>query len=192
MKNRFMFIRNLIVCLLLLFNIEAFTHPTVEPCTHILPFLKPICLRMNKVWTEGDNHIYFSGYAWHNRFTYSRDKIHSFNEAAWGGGVGKGLFDEKGNWHALGFIGFLDSHSQLEPVLGYTYLKVANLDNNFKFGLGFTAMITARSDTNHFIPFPGALPWATLFFKKFAVSATYIPGFNNNGNVMYVLGQYTF
>ncbi|MDI1351658.1 MAG: lipid IV(A) palmitoyltransferase PagP, partial [bacterium] len=114
------------------------------------------------------------------------------NEAAWGGGFGKGLFDEKGNWHGLSVIAFLDSHSNIEPAAGYTYLKVASLGQELKAGLGFSLLITSRADINHNIPFPGALPWASIFFKKITLSATYIPGFNNNGNVMYLLGKYTF
>ena len=49
-----------------------------------------------------------------------------------------------------------------------------------------------RPDLNKGIPFPGALPWASLFYKKTTLAATYIPGFNHNGNVLYLLAKYTF
>ena len=106
--------------------------------------------------------------------------------------VRTGFFDEKGNWHGLFTYAFLDSHKNVEPVAGYAYLKVATISNNWKAGVGYTILITARPDLNKGIPFPGALPWASIFYKKVTLAATYIPGFNHNGNVLYLLGKYTF
>ncbi len=111
------------------------------------------CKRIHQIWTKGENEFYLSGYAWHNRYTYSKEKIKTYNEKAWGGGLGKGFYDEKGNWHALGAIAFLDSHSKIEPAAGYTYLKVAHLNTNFNIGGGFSILATRRSDTFNGIPF---------------------------------------
>jgi palmitoyl transferase len=164
-----------------------------EPtCSHWLSFIQPACQRLHQIWTEGSTDLYLSGYAWHNRYTYSPERIKRYNENAWGGGLGKGLFDEKGNWHGLYAIAFLDSHSDVEPTAGYAYLKVASLNEDVKAGIGFTLLVTARSDINHYIPFPGALPWASVFFKKATLAATYIPGSSTNGNVLFILGKYSF
>jgi len=80
----------------------------------------------------------------------------------------------------------------MEPVAGYAYLKVANFSNNLKAGVGFSVLVTSRSDILHRIPFLGAVPWAGLFFKKVALKAAYIPGSLTNGNVLYLVGTYTF
>ena len=180
------------ILLFISFNSSAATEKLQESCVNWVSILKPFCQRIHQIWNEGDNDVYLSGYAWHNRYTYSPEKIRSYNEAAWGGGLGKGLFDEKGNWQGLFAVAFLDSHTKLEPTAGYAYLKVANLNKDLKAGLGYSLLITARSDINNYIPFPGVLPWASLFYKKAAIAATYIPGTSTNGNVLYILGKYSF
>lgn len=184
--------KKLIGCLLLLLTTASFATEQTEHCAHWKSFFKPMCQRLRQVWSEGNNELYLSGYAWHNRYTYPAEKIKNYNENAWGGGLGKGLFDEKGNWHGLFAFAFLDSHSNVEPVVGYAYLKVATIHKDLKAGLGYTVLVTSRPDINHNIPFPGALPWASIFYKKVTLAATYIPGFNHNGNVLYVLAKYTF
>lgn len=186
--------KKLIATILIMCTLTAFAASDEQdkPCSHWASFFKPVCQRLHQIWTEGDTELYISGYAWHNRHVYSREKIDSYNELASGGGLGKGLFDEKGNWHGLYAIAFLDSHRHIQPAAGYAYLKVAHLSKNLKAGIGYTALLTSRVDINNSIPFPGALPWASVFFKEFTVAATYIPGFNNNGNVLYILGKYTF
>lgn len=182
----------LLTSLLLLCSINIHAESSPDYCPKWHSFLKPVCQRLNQVIREGDGELYISGYAWHNRYVYSREKIHSYNEQAWGGGLGKGFFDEKGNWHGLFTYAFLDSHKNVEPVAGYAYLKVATLHKDLKAGLGYTILITGRPDLNKGIPFPGALPWASIFYKKVTLAATYIPGFNHNGNVLYLLAKYTF
>lgn len=168
--------------------------PKSGECTYWLSPFKPLCHRLNQIWKEGDNELYLSGYAWHNRFTYSAERIRErhYNELAWGGGFGKGFFDEDGDWHGLYAFAFLDSHRKLEPTAGYAFLKVAHFGKEFKAGLGFSVLLTARSDILHYIPFPGAVPWAGLFYKKVSLKAAYIPGSSTNGNVLYLVGTYSF
>ncbi|MBI2785022.1 MAG: lipid IV(A) palmitoyltransferase PagP [Legionella longbeachae] len=203
-----------IISLLIVFSFNAFSNPSTiahppssndlnkspirieksNDCKYWLPIFKPFCHRLHQIWTEGNNELYLSGYAWHNRFTYSSERMRErkYNELAWGGGFGKGFFDEKGNWHGLYAFAFLDSHRKVEPTAGYAYLKVAHLSKNFKAGLGFSILVTARPDILHYIPFPGAVPWAGVFYKKVSIKAAYIPGSSTNGNVLYVVGTYTF
>ena len=184
--------KKFIASLFFFIHLNAFAQETQENCSHWLSFFKPMCQRLHQIWNEGDKELYLSGYAWHNRFTYSHEKIKEYNEAAWGGGMGKGFFDEKGNWHGLFAFAFLDSHSNVEPAAGYAYLKVVSLPGALKAGICYTVLVTSRTDINHNIPFPGALPWASIFYKKTTLAATYIPGFNHNGNVLYLVVKYTF
>lgn len=183
----------LISSVLLMYSINTFAAlSSQETCPHAVSWFKPLCQRLDQLWNEGNAELYLSGYAWHNRAVYSSEKIRSYNEKAWGGGLGKALFDEKGNWHGLYAFAFLDSHSRVQPVAGYAYLKVAHLQRGLKAGIGYTALVTGRSDLNKGIPFPGVLPWASIFYQKTTLAATYIPGFNHNGNVLYLLLKYTF
>ncbi|WP_419421123.1 lipid IV(A) palmitoyltransferase PagP [Legionella sp. D16C41] len=162
-----------------------------EHCMKQPYWLKSTCQRLYQIWEEGNNELYFSGYAWHNRYTYSPKRIKTYNEQAWGGGLGKGLYDEKGNWHGLSIIAFLDSHKNIEPALGYAYLKLIPVNNETQFGLGYSILITARPDIFHNIPFPGILPWASVSYRRLTLLATYIPGAQGAGNVLYIIGKWT-
>lgn len=186
--------KKLIIGLLMLLSCNAFSAVEQSSCAHWMSLFKPICQRFHQIWTEGNTELYVSGYAWHNRYTYGREVLRKkkYNELAWGGGLGKGFFDEKGNWRGLYAIAFLDSHKNVEPAIGYAHLWVASLTKDFKAGVGYSVLITARPDILNNIPFPGAVPWAGVFFKKLSVKAAYIPGSSSNGNVLYLVGAYTF
>ena len=186
--------RTIIVGLLMLFSVNAFATENPQNCTYWLPLFQPFCHRLHQIWNEGNTDLFFSGYAWHNRYTYSQKRLRRkrYNEWAWGGGLGKGLVDEKGNWHGLFAFAFLDSHKNVEPVIGYAHLYLASLNKDFKVGLGYSILVTARPDIFYNIPFPGAVPWAGIFIKNVSVKAAYIPGTSKNGNVLYVIGTYSF
>lgn len=186
--------KKIIISALLLYSLNTFAAEEQPSCGRWVSFFKPVCQRLHQIWTEGHTDLYLSGYAWHNRYTYGHAVLRkkNYNELAWGGGFGKGFFDEKGNWHGLYAFAFLDSHKNLEPVTGYAYLKVASLSKDFKAGLGFSVLVTSRPDILHSIPFPGAVPWAGIFFKKLSIKAAYIPGSSSNGNVLYLVGTYSF
>ncbi len=184
--------KRLLSGILIFCSMHTYAAEQKEACSHWMSLLKPICQRLKQIWTDGDTEAYFSGYAWHNRYIYSPEKIRKYNENAWGGGLGKGLFDEKGNWHGLYAIAFLDSHSDIEPVVGYAHLWVSSLTDNLKAGIGYSILVTARSDINNYMPFPGAVPWAAVFYKKVTVAASYVPGNSSNGNVLFIVGKYTF
>lgn len=179
-----------IILLLCCFQQVAFADEQQSPCAGWPALLKPICLRPYQTWTQGDNELYGSGYAWHNRHYYDRARARTYNENAWGGGLGKSYYDENGNWHGLYAIGFLDSHKHVEPTAGYAFLKMLHLNDNARVGLGYTLLVTQRPDIFNGIPFPGALPWMSLNYRRFSVSGTYIPGSKNVGNVLFLLAKW--
>ncbi|MDI9817977.1 MULTISPECIES: lipid IV(A) palmitoyltransferase PagP [unclassified Legionella] len=185
MKNFF------ISLFLLTFSSISFAN-SQEACSGWPPWFQSGCRRLHQLWNEGNNELYVSGYAWHNRFTYPRDKVDSYNELAWGGGLGKGLYDEDGDWHGLYAIAFLDSHKNVEPAAGYAFLKVAHLGPNTRLGAGYTILVTMRPDIFNNVPFPGVLPWISLNYRHLTLSATYIPGSGHAGNVLFLLGKWTF
>ncbi len=152
---------------------------------------KSVFERIRDIWMHGDNELYLTGYAWHNRYTYPREKLKSYNEIALGGGLGKGFYDNDGDWHGLYSFAFLDSHKNIQPVVGYSFLKVSNLNDLWRFGVGATVFITSRADIFHRIPFPGALPWISLNYQRATLSATYIPGSRGAGNVLFLVAKCT-
>ncbi|ASQ47474.1 lipid IV(A) palmitoyltransferase PagP [Legionella clemsonensis] len=184
--------KTLISFFLLIFLSCAHANQYYEACGGWFSWFRPICYRMHQLWHEGHHELYLTGYAWHNRYTYPKYKIKSYNELAWGGGLGKGLYDEKGDWHGIYALAFLDSHQNIEPALGYAFLKVAHLSENTRLGAGYAVLVTARPDILHGIPFPGILPWISLNHRTLTLSATYVPGSGREGNVLFILGKWTF
>lgn len=129
--------------------------------------------------------LYIPVRTWHNRATYDRSKIDSYQENPWGAGIGKYYIDDKGNQHSLYAMVFRDSHNDWEPITGYAWQKnfYPTSSRDFRLGLGYTIFVTARSDYSY-IPIPAALPLAAIEYKNFALQGTYIPGFSeNSGNV---------
>lgn len=155
---------------------------------------KIINQQLKDILCQNTMDLYFSGYAWHNRMAY-RNKILNtkhYNELAWGGGIGRSLFNGHGNWQGLYAFMFLDSHRDLETVTGYAHLFTRRYNPNIKIGVGYSMLLTSRSDTFHYIPFPGLVPLLGIFIKQLSIKASYIPGRINHGNVLYLVGTYNF
>ena len=145
--------------------------------------------RLTQIWTEGQNELYVPSYAWHNRMYYTPSKINNYNENPWGGGLGKSFYDEAGDWHGLYAFAFLDSHKNVEPVVGYAFLKEIHINENLRLGGGYGILVTARPDILHNIPFPGALPWVSLNYRRVSLCATYVPGKHDIGNVLFLIAK---
>ena len=175
--------------LLIIWLPNAFAQDKV-PCGTSPRWFKSACHRLHQVWTEGDDEFYLPAYAWHNRYTYSQERLNTYNEHPWGTGLGKSFYDEDGDWHGLYAFAFLDSHKNIEPVVGYAFLKVLHINENTRAGAGFGILATARPDIFHNIPFPGALPWVSFNYRKASLSATYIPGAQGAGNVLFLILKY--
>jgi palmitoyl transferase len=184
--------RFFLFCLLCLSSWPSFAVEATSECQKWPSWSKHACHRLHQIWEQGHNELFFSGYAWHNRYRYDQDRIGRYNELAWGGGLGKGFYDEDGDWHGLAAIAFLDSHKNLEPAAGYTFLKVYHANDYTRLGAGFALLVTSRPDIFHSIPFPGILPWFTFNYRQASVCLSYVPGPRNVGNVLFILGKWTF
>ena len=165
---------------------------TASECQRWPAWSKHACHRLHQIMNEGDTELYVTGYAWHNRYTYTPERISLYNELAWGGGFGKGFYDEDGDWQGLAAFAFLDSHSHVEPAAGYGFVKMLHLNDNTRIGIGYSLLATMRSDILHGVPFVGALPWFTFNYRKASFCATYIPGAVGAGNVLFILAKWTF
>lgn len=182
--------KRILTCFLWFFYLNAnVVHASAE-CRGSPGWFKPVCHRLHQIWNEGDNELYVPSYAWHNRYLYPEYKIKTYNENPWGGGLGKSFYDEKGDWHGLYAFAFLDSHKNVEPVVGYAFLKTLHLNENMRLGGGYAVLVTARPDIFHNIPFPGVLPWASISYRRLSVAATYIPGAQGAGNVLFLITKY--
>lgn len=158
-------------------------------------FLSHVRHRLQQIWFEGRPELYMTGFAWHNRYFYTKETIQKkqYNEFAMGGGLGKGFIDEGGDWHALYAMGFSDSHRNFQPLVGYGFLKMLYFPHRFNAGGGFTWFVTQRKDMFHGIPFIGIpLPMISIGADRLSIFATYVPGSTNVGNVLFVFGKWTF
>lgn len=140
---------------------------------------------------NGQEDFYLPLHTWHNRYTYSPEKIATFNEDPYGLGYGRSYVDDKGNWHGFYAMAFSDSHNNIEPVAGYGYTKNWK-KHNITYGAGYTILVTAREDINHYMPIAGVLPLLSVSYKKVTLSGTYVPGGKNNGNIAFFWGRYNF
>jgi palmitoyl transferase len=143
----------------------------------------------------GQDDLYFSGYTWHDPGTYTEAKRATLNKHAWGIGWGRHHINADGNEDMVYAMIFSDSHWNAEPVVGYAHQWMYFNDSPVGFGLGYTLAVTSRADIFNNIPFPIALPIASLRFGKLSIYGTFIPKVNNklnNGNVAFFFGRYEF
>ena len=138
---------------------------------------------VKSIWNDGDYDIYVPFYSWHNRFAYDDDHIDKYNEKAFGFGLGKSHYDEKGNWSGLYAFGFKDSNYHFESVMGYAYMYNWDMSENWHVGLGYTLGMTQRHEYEY-IPIPMPLPLAEVNYKRMmSLQMAYVPGLRNWGNV---------
>lgn len=137
--------------------------------------------------------FYLPAITWHNRATYDREHINKYNERPWGAGGGISRYDEKGNWNGIYLMAFKDSFNKWEPFGGYGWVATWRplADQNFHWGAGYTAGVTARHNWDY-IPVPALLPLASIGYGDLDFQMTYIPGTHNNGNVYFAWLRYHF
>ena len=151
--------------------------------------------KVSLIYNEGSNDIYVTMYAYHDRFTYTPEKVSELNEGAYGLGFGRSRDNEKGNTEMLFAMTHLDSHSDVQVNAGYAWLKKFKLSKNFRVGIGYAAGLVSRSDFYGRIPIPFALPLGAIDFKRFSLNAILIPKLNdgiNNGNVLFIFGKFSW
>lgn len=161
-------------------------------CPDRATFSGNVCHRLSDTWQEGQGELLLPFHTHHLPFAYSKEKIDSFVEDTWGVGYGRSRYDERGNWHSLYAMGFRDSHGKFEPVVGYGYQWTWGDPKRAYAGVGYTVLLTARSDIGHYAPIPGILPIASVGYGRGALSMTYVPGGNGNGNVLFFWGRFAF
>ena len=144
-------------------------------------------------WNHGDTELYVPFLTYHMRFAYRQELLDKYNEYPAGLGLGKGRYNDSGNWESIYAMGFLDSHSKPSFMVGYAWAPTWEIGNSdFKVGVGLTGFLMTRTNYWNGLPFPGVLPIASIGYKQLAIQAAYIPGGRNHGNVLFMWGKWTF
>lgn len=149
----------------------------------------------SKVWDPiaraydvGTLELYLPLVTYHVRSSYTQEQIDSYQERPLGFGVGRGYYNEKGNWEGVYAMAFQDSHYKPEYQLGYAWKTFWHPTQDFRVGLGYTTFLFARSDIASYMPLPGILPLAAVGYKNFSLETAYVPG----GNVFFLYGKWEF
>jgi lipid IVA palmitoyltransferase len=154
-------------------------------CENSPALLANACEHIENTWAQGDDDLYIPFHAHHMRYAYTQEKIETFNEDSWGAGYGRSHYLDDGNWEGLYGMAFLDSHNDVEPIVGYAYQWMWGNQKAFHTGLGYTVFVTSRSDVMHYTPFPAALPVASINYNRMSINSTFVPGGNGNGNILF-------
>jgi palmitoyl transferase len=151
---------------------------------------------VSKIVKEGTTEVYVPSIAYHDRSTYTPDKVKALNELAIGVGVGKSIKNENGNTEMLFAMVHLDSHSDVEFNAGYGWQKNFQVSDKTTVGIGYAAGVISRKDLASYTPIPFVLPMASVEYgKKYSVNGVLIPKLNggiNHGNVLFIFGKYEF
>jgi palmitoyl transferase len=150
------------------------------------------CKRITETWDKGSHDLYLPMYTHHMRFAYDDDKADSFREFTWGLGYGRSRYNASGNWEGLYMMAFSDSHSRIQPILGYGHQWMWGNQNKLHTGLGYTAFLTSRADIANHFPIPGILPIASINYDKYSLNTTYVPGGKGNGNILFFWSRLGF
>lgn len=173
--------------------ILAFTASLAAQAEADNSWLAALKQQLRDTWEQSEHtDLYLPMVTYHNRSTYSKDKIETFNEQPWGLGIGTSYKDANQNWNGYYAMAFKDSHNDWEPIVGYGHVgHLAGDARHLNAGLGWTAGFTARSDY-HYKPLPVILPIAALGYNAVTVNATYVPGTKGNGNVLFMWSTIAF
>lgn len=164
--------------------------------TRISAKLDEVRRHLEMIYDQGQTRLILSGYAYHDRGTYTPEKLAELNEKAWGIGVERVIINEKGNRESIFAMVFLDSHNDPQPAVGYNWQKGFRVTKSIKAYLGASAGLTMRSDMmindKIPVPIPYIFPTAGLSIGKLDIQGVMIPkmvGGINNGNVLFVFAS---
>ncbi len=141
-------------------------------------------------YEHGDWEFYLPFATYHSRGTYTQEQIDSYQERPPGFGIGKGYYNEKGNWEGVYAMGFQDSHFKPSYTVGYGWQAIWRPGADVRLGLGYVAGLMTRADVANYVPFPIVLPTASLAYKNFSVAATYVPPGADAGNVLFLWAKW--
>ncbi len=124
-----------------------------------------------RIWNEGAQDIYVSGYFYHTPYGFSREKRDEYNDNAWGGGYGRTLTEDNLNQRMLYGIIATDSHRKRLYLAGYAWLARWSFIGDTRVGAGYSALLIAHSTSTNYWPVPLLAPVASIGTDNAAVYA---------------------
>ena len=103
-------------------------------------------------YNNGALEFYLPLKTYHSRSTYSQEQIDSYQENPLGFGIGRGLYNEKGNWEGVFAMAFQDSHFKPSYTGGYQWKAIWRPAEDVRLGLGYLAGLMSRSDILSYVP----------------------------------------
>ena len=97
-------------------------------------------------FNNGSLEFYLPFKTYHSRSTYTQEQIDSYQENPLGFGIGRGLYNERGNWEGVFAMGFQDSHFKPSYTGGYSWKAIWRPADDVRLGLGYIAGLMSRSD----------------------------------------------
>lgn len=129
-----------------------------------------------KLIDEGNTGQLLPLYTIHPAWEYGKDEDE--NGYTWGGGISRSLIDSKGNRRIIYAMAFADSHSNIEPFMGYAWLARWQLFNSpIHLETGYTLGLTFRADYK-WLPIPAPLPLLGIGTEDVSFYGTWVPGSN--------------
>ena len=128
---------------------------------------------VNTIMARGNNTLIIPTWTIHPRFDWPNYREE--NAVPAGMGLGRMLIDERGNERTMFLVNFVDSHYNIEPMVGYQWVSrypVAN--SGLHVGAGYLLGVTFRDDYK-WLPVPAPLPVAKIGTDNVSVYGTYIP-----------------
>ncbi len=136
------------------------------------------------IYREGETDLYVPGYIHHGRNSYTTERLTELNEKnAWGLGLGKTVRNARGNEESIYLLGVNDSHYKMQWMAGYAYQWSAPVAHTpLEASVGLTAQLMSRHDYFGAIPFPLALPLASIGTRGNRLMVSYVPRLSKNKN----------
>lgn len=131
---------------------------------------------MKRIWNEGRNDIYLSGYYVHLPYNFTAEQRASYNDWGLGGGFGRTLTDEKDNQRMLFGMIVQDSFRKPMYLAGYAWLARWKVAEELRVGAGYTVTIISNSKATGYIPFPAPTPLVSIGTDDVALYGTFING----------------
>ena len=141
---------------------------------------------IKRIWNDGRNDIYLSGYYVHLPYRFTAEERASYNDWGLGGGIGRSLIDERDNERMLFGMVVQDSYSKPMYLAGYGWLARWKIADELRVGAGYTVTIISNSKATNYIPFPAPTPLVSIGTDDVALYGTFIPG------ILYFFGKVSF
>jgi palmitoyl transferase len=126
-----------------------------------------------RIWSEGSQDLYVSGYYYHTPYGFSKSRRDEFNDNAWGAGYGRTLTEDNENQRMFYGMVVHDSHRKPLYLAGYAWLARWDMGRDLRVGAGYSALLIAHSTSTNYWPVPLLAPIVSFGTNDAALYGTY-------------------